>query len=121
MQGSKRKFLYDIVLALALIAVGLSAFLVIKLTRGEGASVRVQVSGETIGEYSLFVDGEYVLNGGTNTLVIKDGYAYISHASCPDRLCVKSGKISRAGEQITCLPNNLSVEVLGDTGGYIER
>ena len=121
MQVGKRKFLYDIVLVLALVVVGISAFFAIRMLRADGSTVRVQVNGETVGEYFLSEDGEYSLNGGTNILVIKDGYAYIKTASCPDHLCVRSGKMSRAGEQIVCLPNRLSVEVLGDTGGYIER
>ena len=108
-------------MGMAKAAQGIFAFFAIRMFRSEGSTVRVQVNGETVGEYFLSEDGEYSLNGGTNILVIKDGYAYIKTASCPDHLCVRSGKIFRAGEQIVCLPNRLSVEVLGDTGGYIER
>ena len=121
MQWVGRKFLYDIILILASVVVGLSAFFTVRLLREEGSAVRVQVNGETVAEYSLLYDGEYVLNGGSNILVIEDGRAFMKDADCPDHLCVRSGKISLSGEQIVCLPNRLSVEVLGDTGGYIER
>ena len=121
MQVGKRKFLYDIILVLVFILVGISAFFVLKLSRAEGEAVRVQVDGETVAEYPLDKDGEYPINGGSNVLVVKDGEAYMKSADCPDRLCVKSGRISRAGEQIICLPNRVSVEVLGDAGGFIVR
>ena len=82
----------------------------------EGSEVRVMVEGKEIGVYSLSKDGEYSLNGGTNTLIIKDGKAYMIDADCPDKLCVRQGKISRNGETITCLPNKLTVTVIDEKG-----
>ena len=82
----------------------------------EGSEVRVMVEGKEIGVYSLSKDGEYSLNGGTNTLIIKDGKAYMTDADCPDKLCVRQGKISRNGETITCLPNKLTVTVIDEKG-----
>ena len=79
----------------------------------EGSEVRVMVEGKEIGVYSLSKDGEYSLNGGTNTLIIKDGK---TDADCPDKLCVRQGKISRNGETITCLPNKLTVTVIDEKG-----
>ena len=35
-------------------------------------------------------------------------------ANCPDKLCVKQGKISKDGETITCLPNKVTVTVYGE-------
>lgn len=109
----KRKITADIVLILVLLIVGLSVFLIIELTREAGAGVRVYSDGEIVAEYSLSFDGEYTLNGGTNILVIKDGKAYVTHADCPDKLCMKQGKISKTGEKIVCLPNRISIEVFG--------
>ena len=82
----------------------------------EGSEVRVMVEGKEIGVYSLSKDGEYSLNGGTNTLIIKDGKAYMTDDDCPDKLCVRQGKISRNGETITCLPNKLTVTVIDEKG-----
>ena len=82
----------------------------------EGSEVRVMVEGKEIGVYSLSKDGEYSLNGGTNTLIIKDGEAFMTDADCPDKLCVRQGKISRNGETITCLPNKLTVTVIDEKG-----
>ena len=109
----KRKMTADIVLILLLLIVGLSVFLIIELTREDGAGVRVYSDGDVVAEYSLSADGEYELGGGSNTLVIRGGEAYVTYATCPDGLCIKQGKISRTGEKIVCLPNRISIEVYG--------
>ena len=109
-----KKLLADVILVASLLLVSLSVFLIISLTREQGAYAVVTVDGAVVGEYSLSIDGEFSLNGGTNTLVIKDGKAFVSYASCPDGLCVNQGKISSVGERIVCLPNKLMVEIVGE-------
>lgn len=108
-----KKLLADIILICVLLVVSLSVFLIVSLTREEGAVALVTVDGKEVGRYSLSTDGEYSLNGGTNILVIKDGEACVTYASCPDGLCINQGKISKTGERIVCLPNKVMVEILG--------
>ena len=103
----------DIILIASILIVAIALFLVVEMTKEEGAGVTVKVDGVDIAEYSLSKNGTYSLNGGTNILVIEDGKAYLSDANCPDKLCVHQGKISMTGETITCLPNKLTVTVFG--------
>ena len=103
----------DIILILSVLLIAAALFLVVELTKEDGAGVVVKVDGVEVAEYSLSKSGTYPLNGGTNILVIEDGRAYLSDANCPDKLCVHQGKISRTGEVITCLPNKLTVTVFG--------
>lgn len=77
-----------------------------------GDSVVVRVDGRVEGVYSLSLDAEYDLNGGTNRLEIKNGKARMIKADCPDSICIKQCRISRRGECITCLPNRVVVEVV---------
>ena len=113
-----KKLCSDIILVAVLLVISLSVFLIVFLNREAGATVIVSVDGKRVAEYSLAVDGVYYLNGGTNTLVIEDGKAYIRDATCPDKYssngCVNTGKISYVGESIVCLPHKLVVEVVGD-------
>lgn len=115
-----KKLVADIILIALLLIFALSAFIITELLRDDGAFVRVSVDGEVVAEYSLAVDGEYALNGGTNILVIENGEAYIRWADCPKQICVKDGKISRTGERITCLENRVIVEVFGAEDGALE-
>lgn len=99
------------ILAVALILLGIFA-----LIREDGAYVIVRVEGEEIARYDLEKEGEYSLNGGTNILKIENGEAWIISADCPQisgKKCTAQGKISRTGETITCLPNELTVTVYG--------
>ena len=63
--------------------------------------------------YPLNKDGVFSLNGGTNTLVIENGEAWVSEANCPDKVCMGMGKISKNGEFIACLPNQVIIVVEG--------
>ncbi len=103
----------DYILIASILIVAVAFFLIVELTKEEGAGVTVKVDGIKVAEYSLTADGTYPLNGGTNILVIENGKAYLTDANCPDKLCVHQGKISRTGETITCLPNKLTVTVFG--------
>ena len=103
----------DIILILSILTVAVALFLIVEMTKEEGAGVVVKVDGVEVAEYSLSENGTHALNGGTNILVIENGKAYLTDANCPDKLCVHQGKISRTGETITCLPNKLTVTVFG--------
>ena len=110
--GDKKR-VADILLICGLLVVALSVFLIIELTRGEGAAAEVSVDGEVVATYSLSVDGEYSLNGGTNLLVISGGEAYMKEADCPDGLCIGQGAVSREGQTIVCLPNRVMIRIVG--------
>lgn len=49
--------------------------------------------------------------GGRNVFVIERGEVYMEDADCPDRLCIKQGRISGTGQTIVCLPHKLVVTV----------
>lgn len=109
--NNRKKLIFGILLITTFLAIGASAFLITEAMREDGDTVIVTLNGNKVGEYDLSVDGEYVINGGTNILTVKDGKAFMKHADCPDKLCVNQGKISLSGERIVCLPNKVMIEV----------
>lgn len=116
-----KKLLSDIILIGVLLIVSLSVFLIWYLSGTEGSTALVTVDGKKVGEYSLAIDGVYYVNDGTNVLVIEDGKAYIREANCPGyQDCVETGKISRVGETIVCLPNKVVVEIVGEGDELIQ-
>ena len=83
---------------------------------GEGAYVTVTRNGEPLVRYSLYEERTEEISDpkrGYNILVIENGEAYISDADCGDHTCIHTGKISRDGERIVCLPHKLVIEVTG--------
>lgn len=113
-QEKKRTHRAEILFVAGLLLVSVLLVLILQGTRREGAVAVVEIDGTAVGEYSLTVDGEYSLNGGTNVLVIEGGEAYLTYADCPDLVCVKTGRIRFVGQSIVCLPNRLSVVIRGE-------
>lgn len=107
----------DVLLIGGILLLALALLLTVHLTKKPGAYVVVRVDGEEVARYSLSQSLTCPLNGGTNTLCIDNGKAWLSEAHCPDQICVRQGVIDEVGETITCLPNRLTVTVYGaDTG-----
>ena len=110
--SNRKKIIFSFALIFALLAVGLSSYFIIESAKEKGAAVTVSLDGDVIAEYSLKIDGEYKLNGGTNILIVEGGYAYMKSADCPKQFCVKQHKINRTREQIYCAHNNILIEVI---------
>lgn len=81
------------------------------------------VDGELYITLDLDEDTEMKIQGvldSSNYLVIKDGYAKVVDASCPDKLCIDQKKIKYTGETIVCLPNKVVVQVVGEEVSSID-
>lgn len=108
----------DGLLLLGLLVFGGILALCLLLTGRSGGEVQVRVAGKIVGTYQLSEDQTITIEGvgGSNLLVIENGAAAITEADCPDALCVNMGKISRAGQSIVCLPHQVVVEVVEESG-----
>lgn len=87
------------------------------------ANVVVTIDGEVYGTYPLSEDRTERIelpDGSYNTLVISDGYADVTEASCPDQICVKHNHIRYSKESIVCLPNKVVVTVEGGEENEID-
>lgn len=116
----KKRSLRDCALIGILLVVVLTVLLFTFLLREKGGYVEVYQDGELLASYPLDLPREVTLNGGTNILKIEGGVAYLSYASCPDRTCVNTGKISYNGQSIVCLPNRLTIKVVSEQSGGVD-
>lgn len=112
-----KKHRIDIIVISTILIVSLSVLVIFNLTKKAGTIVRVEIDGEVTAEYSIYQNGTYPLNGGTNVLVIENGKAYLNYSDCPDHTCEKTGKIRYVGESIVCLPNKVSITITGESLG----
>lgn len=106
-----KKYRRDLILIAALLVIALGSLLYMNLNRVEGARVVVRIDGRVAGTYSLEKDAVYVLNNGTNVLTIENGFASMTRADCPDKICMNTGRVRFNGQTITCLPNKVTVTV----------
>jgi len=104
----------DIILLVAAVAIGVALLTAFSTAlSGSGDTVVVTVDGKEYARYPLDENLEVVIegiNGGTNTLVIKDGQAYITQASCPDKICMNTG-VATELRSVVCLPNRVVVSI----------
>ncbi len=111
----------DIILVLVMLAVAMMALLIINYgVKKEGTYAVVKVDGQEL--YKLELDKDTTIDvagyqGGLNRIEVKAGKVSMTEADCPDELCVKTGKISRTGETIVCLPHRVVIEIKSTQGG----
>ena len=118
--NGKRKFRADVIVISAILLISLCSLLITLLLRRPGSVAVVEIDGVTVAEYPLSEDGVFILNGGTNTLVIENGEVYLKDSDCPDHTCERTGRVRYVGQTIVCLPNKLSVTVRGNAEGGVD-
>ena len=47
-------------------------------------------------------------------VTVEDGRVYVSNTNCPDRLCMKMKHAENVGDSIICVPNKVSVRIVGN-------
>jgi hypothetical protein len=103
-------------LLIALLVLGsVASFFFVAGTSSEGVSVLIQTDGESL-VYPLDQDREFSVSGplGQTEVVIRNRRAWIASSACPNKLCIHMGAIHRSGEMIVCVPNRVSVRVVGE-------
>lgn len=112
----------DIILMASILAASILVMLLMHGLSGKGVMAIVYVNGEETGKYPLSEDITVDIDGvdrGHNTLTIAGGKAFMSDASCPDKLCMHQGRVSKGGQSIVCLPNRVVVRIEGESdSGY---
>ncbi len=111
-----RKLRNDLIFIGVLLAVVICLGLGFYFLRPGGDEVVVMVDGRVFGTYPLDTDAEIEICTGEhgeqrNLLIIKDGWAYVQEATCPDGICAAHKPITRQGESIVCLPNKVVITV----------
>lgn len=118
MKKDKMKIKKDILLITVIVMIALVVFLFIHFfIKKDGSMVVVKINGDINYKGSLYQSKELVVDGyqgGSNRIVIQDGFVYMADADCPDKLCEHMGKISKTGENIVCMPHRVVVEIVGD-------
>jgi hypothetical protein len=55
---------------------------------------------------------------GTSHISILQGKVRFTQSPCPNQYCVHQGWLSRAGQVAICLPNQISLQLLGNKAPY---
>ena len=110
---------WDIIIIIVLICLSFIPELIFGVMMGKnynGTYAEVTLDGkpykkillsEHRGEEQIDVKTDY----GYNVIEIKDASIAIIDADCRDKICIKSGFISKPGQLLVCLPHKLMVEI----------
>lgn len=120
LKNRKRITLYDVVIILALIISSVMMMIVKTSDNISDLQVEVRKGGKTVYTAELndvdtackvCVDTEYSIE----LLIENDGVSVV-HSDCSDKVCVNTGKISRTGQTIVCLPARVAIEIKSSVG-----
>lgn len=118
-KSRKRLAVSDVVLAFVLVSVSvLMTALQFKNTGNTALKAVVKKNGVTVQSvvlqdrepYEMCIDEEYNI-----ILYIEKNGVTVARSDCADKICVNTGKITKPGQTIVCLPARVSVELQGVT------
>lgn len=89
-------------------------------TTSAARQARVTVSGQPPMTVDLAVDQQFSVHGriGHSTLEVADGRIRFVDSPCRHQVCVRSGWQSRAMDATACLPNRVSITLVGGDPEY---
>lgn len=114
-KSRKRLAASDVVLAFVLVSVSvLMTALLFKNTGNTALKAVVKKNGVTVQSvvlqdrepYEMCIDEEYNI-----ILYIEKNGVTVVRSDCADKICVNTGKITKPGQTIVCLPARVSVEL----------
>ena len=102
----------DIAIIILILAAAAAAyFLTGVFSNGEACAVITHGS-EAVAEISLRQDGTYSFpETGDMVFTVLNGKISVTESGCHDKICVRTGSISRVGEAIICVPNRTTVTI----------
>jgi hypothetical protein len=115
--SNKKKLKNDIILVVVVLIVAAAGIFLLNHFKTDGVYAVVKLDGVETARYPLSQNIEKVIetgDNGKNTLVIKNGKAFIKDANCPDKICEGHNKISYTGETIVCLPHKVVIEIVAE-------
>ena len=80
----------------------------------DGVVLRVIDLARVTEEYSFSVPCP---EGGSNTILVRQGAICVCEADCPDQICVQQGWLRDRAAPIVCLPHRLVIRLRGEDGG----
>ena len=82
--------------------------------QGGALSVVISVDGSETQRLPLGEDTRIIeTDGAVLTVQMDDTGVWVAGSDCPTQDCVHTGKITRGGQSIVCLPGRVSIQLVG--------
>ena len=82
----------------------------------DGEKIEIYVDNKLYKTYDIDDEDEIKIesNEGYTVVKIHDHGVEIDEASCPDKVCVHEGFITKPSESIVCLPNKVHIKIVSN-------
>lgn len=104
----------DIFLVIGIIFVIIILFIVNNIkSNNKSEAIEIYINNKLYRSIPIDEDEDLKIEGefGYNYIKIHDNGVEITEASCPDKVCVESGFISKPSERIVCMPNKVVIKI----------
>ena len=84
------------------------------------SQLKIRLADKVVGTYDLNQIRELHINGpkGESIIRIEQGKVRFVESPCNNKYCIHQGWLSRAGQVAICLPNQVSLQLLGASSPY---
>ena len=86
----------------------------------QGEYLQIYKNNEILATYSLNQKVTKIINGekGETKIIIDNGKVRFTSAPCTKKYCIHQGWINKANQIIICIPNKISISILGAKRNY---
>ena len=86
----------------------------------QGEYLQIYKNNEILATYSLNQKVTKIINGekGETKIIIDNGKVRFTSAPCTKKYCIHQGWINKANQIIICIPNKISISILGGEKNY---
>lgn len=104
----------DIIIIGICLLLALVFFVPSLFTAKDNLTAVITADGEIVKEIRLGETTDEKIQVGEVVIIAKGKEVYFSQSDCPDKTCIKTGKLDAAGESSACVPNRVSVVIKGE-------
>ena len=86
----------------------------------QGEYLKIQMGKQVIGSFSLNQNVIKIIEGpiGKTEVIIDSGKVRISKSPCTKKYCLHQGWINKLNQTIVCVPNQISISIIGARTDY---
>ncbi len=86
----------------------------------QASQLKIRQGGQIVGTFDLNQTRELHIKGpiGESIIVINQGKVRFKQSPCHNQYCVHQGWLSHAGQVAICLPNQISLQLMGAKSSY---
>lgn len=109
--SSKSKIMSGDIIVIAVCLAIAAVMLTIQVTNVAAGKLYAEIYREGALIETAELDADRILQYDNVTLAVSGGTIAFVESDCPDKICVHTGKLEKAGDIAVCVPNKLSVVI----------